>query len=151
QLLAESLLLSTVGSALGIGISIVVVKWLLSVLPPGIPRTEEISVNGAVLLFTAAVALATGLLFGIVPALRATSPGQRSTAAGAGRGTSRGAQHHRTSAVLVAAEVAFAVLLVVAATLLVRSFTALRSVRLGFRPDHVIAARVTPPNGSYRD
>lgn len=151
QLLAESLLLSTAGSALGIGISVGVVRWLLSVLPPGIPRTEEISVNGAVVLFTAAVALATGLLFGIVPALRATSSSQRSSAVGAGRRTSRDAQHHRASGVLVAAEVALAVLLVVAATLLVRSFTALRSVPLGFDADHVIAARITPPNGSYRD
>jgi putative ABC transport system permease protein len=151
QLLTESVLLSTAGSALGIGVSVFIVRWLLAVLPPGIPRTEEISVNGAVLLFTIAVALVTGILFGIVPALRATSSSQRSSAIGAGRRTSADAQHHRVSDALVATEVAFAVLLVVAATLLVRSFTALRNVRPGFVTDHVIAARITPPNGSYRD
>ena len=151
QLLTESLLLSTTGSALGIGFSVFVVRWLLTELPPGIPRAEEIRVNGTVLLFTAAVALATGVLFGIVPALRATRSNVRSSAVGGGRRTSRDTQHHRISGVLVAAEVAFAVLLVVAATLLVRSFSALRTVRLGFDTDHIIAARITPPNRGYHD
>jgi putative ABC transport system permease protein len=151
QLLAESLLLSVAGASLGLGVSDLALRWLLAAMPPGIPRANEIAVNGSVLLFTAGVALATGILFGVVPALRATSASPRPSAAGAGRRASRDAQHHRVSGVLVAAEVAFAVLLVVAASLLVRSFTALRHVRLGFDSSHVIAARITPPNGRYRD
>jgi predicted permease len=151
QLLAESLLLSAAGASLGVGVSVAAVRWLLAAMPPGIPRADEIAVNGSVLLFTAVVALATGVLFGIVPALTATRSSQRASAAGAGRRASQDVQHHRASGVLVAAEVAFAVLLVVAASLLVRSFTALRNVRLGFDTTHVIAARITPPSSQYRD
>ena len=151
QLLAESLLLSVVGALLGVGVGALALRWLLAALPPGIPRADEIAVNGSVLLFTAGVALATGILFGIVPALRATSSNRRASTAAAGRRASQDAQHHRVSGALVVAEVAFAVLLVVAASLLVRSFTALRNVRLGFDSSHVIAARITPPNGQYRD
>jgi putative ABC transport system permease protein len=86
-----------------------------------------------------------------VPALRATRAGRGISGAGAGRRSSPDAQHHRISAVLVTSEVALAVLLVIAATLLVRSFNALRSVDTGFDPDHLIAARITPPAGSYAD
>src|SRR6059058_5084549 len=99
-------------------------------MPAGIPRAEEIAVNGTVVAFTAIVAVATGIVFGIIPALRATRLGSASTVS-MGRRTSPGAEHHRVSGVLVTAEVAFAVLLVVAATLLVRSFSAMRSVQLG--------------------
>jgi putative ABC transport system permease protein len=151
QLVTESLLLSLLGAALGSVLSVVGVRWLVSVLPPGIPRTEEIAVNGTVLLFTAVVALFTGILFGIVPALRATRTGKSATAVGGGRRSSHDAQHHRITSILVTAELALAVLLVVAASLLVRSFTALRAVKLGFDTSHVIAARLTPPYGSYND
>ena len=151
QLVTESLLLSTLGASLGIAVAYGAVHWLVAALPPGIPRAEEIAVNGAVLLFTAAVALLTGVLFGIIPALRATRAGRSVSSVGAGRRTSRDAQHHRVSGVLVTAEVAFAVLLVVAATLLARSFMALRDVELGFETTHLIAARITPPGASYRD
>ena len=151
QLVTESLLLSLIGATLGIVVGAGAVKWLVATMPPGIPRAEEISVNGIVLLFTAGIAGLTGLLFGIIPALRATRAGKSAATARIGRRTSHDAQHHRVSGVLVAAEVALAVLLVVAATLLVRSFTALRGVKLGFETSHVIAARVTPPNASYSD
>jgi predicted permease len=151
QLVTESLLLSAIGASLGIGLAVAAVRWLVAVLPPGIPRADEISVNGTVLLFTAVVAVLTGVLFGIVPALRATRGGNRVSAASVGRRTSHDAQHHRISGVLVTIEVGLAVLLVVAATLLVRSFTALRSVNLGFETSHLIAARITPPSMSYRD
>ena len=151
QLITESLLLSTIGAALGVGSSVGGVRWLVAVMPPGIPRADEISVNGPVLAFAALVAIITGVLFGIVPALRATQHARAGSTVDFGRRTSPGAQHHRISSVLVTAELALAVLLVVAATLLVRSFAALRNVDLGFDTDHVVAARLTPPNGRYND
>ncbi|HZI43322.1 MAG TPA: ABC transporter permease, partial [Gemmatimonadaceae bacterium] len=151
QLVTESLLLSSLGAALGVGLSVGGVRWLIAVMPPGIPRAEEISVNGMVLLFTASVALLTGILFGIVPALRATQDARSGSSVDMGRRMSHGAQHHRVSSVLVTAELALAVLLVIAATLLVRSFSALRGVDLGFDTSHLVAARLTPPNGSYTD
>lgn len=151
QLVTESLLLSAIGASLGIGAGYAAVRWLVASLPPGTPRAEEITVDGIVLLFTALVAALTGVLFGIIPALRATRLAQGSSTVGLGRRSSHDAQHHRASGVLVTAEVALAVVLVVAATLLVRSFAALRAVSLGFETSHVIAARITPPSASYRD
>ena len=151
QLLTESLLLAFLGASLGMALAFAAVRWLVAALPPGIPRAEEIAIDGPVLLFAAAIAVLTGLLFGIVPALRATRLGAGASTVSIGRRTSHDAQHHRASGMLVTAEVALAVLLVVGATLLVRSFTALRAVDLGFDTSHVIAARVTPPSVSYRD
>ncbi|HWC46967.1 MAG TPA: FtsX-like permease family protein, partial [Casimicrobiaceae bacterium] len=97
------------------------------------------------------VAMLTGVPFGIIPALRATRLGRGASTVSIGRRTSHDAQHQRISAVLVTAEVAFAVVLVVAAALLVRSFAALRAVDIGIDTNHVIAARITPPWEKYQD
>lgn len=150
QLITESILLSFVGATLGVGVAVGTVRWLVSVMPPGIPRMEEIAVNGTVLLVTGGVAVVTGLLFGIVPALRATAAS--SAAAGSMIGSRRatqGARHHRIAAILVGAEVALAVTLVIGAQLLVRSFAELRSVDTGYDSSHLIAARISPPGASY--
>jgi putative ABC transport system permease protein len=150
QLVTESLLLSGAGSALGIVLAWFAVQSLVALMPPGTPRSHEIAVNGWVLAFTAGIAILTALLFGIIPALRATNV----AAAGShtmGRRMTGSAQHHRVSGMLVAAEMALAVLLVVGATLLFRSFNALRAVEPGFETSSVVAARLTPPGGSYRD
>lgn len=150
QLITESVMLSTVGAILGVLLAVVTVKWLVAMLPPGIPRVEEIAVNGTVLLATGIVALLTGLLFGIVPAIRATAFRDR-TLMTATRGPTRGASHHRLSGLLVAGEVALAVLLVIGSMLLVRSFNELRQVEPGFESTRVIAAQITPPSAGYRD
>ena len=150
QLVTESILLSSVGGLLGVAIALGTVRWLVSVMPPGIPRVAEISVNGTVLLVTAGVAVFTGLLFGIVPAIRATAPSIAGAATTIGRRSTHGARHHRAAGLLVATEVALAVLLVIGAQLLVRSFTELRSVQPGYTADHVIAARISPPGASYK-
>ena len=151
QLVTESLLLAVLGASLGVGFAVAVVRWLVATMPPGIPRAAEISVNGTVVAFTAVVAMLTGVLFGIIPALRATRLGQSAATVSIGRRTSHDAHHHRVSGVLVTAEVALAVVLVVAAMLLVRSFAALRSVDIGIDTSHIIAARITPPWERYQD
>ena len=148
QLVTESLLLAVLGASLGVLFAVGAVRWMVSILPPGIPRVEEIAVNGTVLGVTAAVALLTGFVFGTLPALRATA--SNGSAMG-GRRATHGAGHQRMSMLLVGAEVALAVLLVIGAQLLVRSFRQLRSVEPGFQSGHLIAARVTPPSASYRD
>jgi putative ABC transport system permease protein len=150
QLVTESLLLSALGSLLGVALAYFGVRWLVGVMPAGVPRAQEISVNGSVLGFTALVAVLTGILFGIIPAVRATSFAKTSNV-GFGRRTTLGVSHHRLSGLLVAGEMALAVLLVIGATLLVRSFSALRRVEPGFQTTHVIAARVSPPGASYQD
>jgi predicted permease len=152
QLITESVLLSFVGAALGVGIAVVAVRWLVSAMPAGIPRLEEIAVNGTVLLVTAGVAVITGLLFGIVPAIRATSAS--TAAAGSMIGSRRsmmGTRHHRIAGILVSAEVALAVTIVIGAQLLVRSFNELSKVETGYDASHVIAARISPPGGSYNN
>ena len=151
QLLTESLLLAILGASVGMAFAFAAVRWLVAALPPGIPRADEIAVDGPVLLFTLAIALVTGVLFGIVPALRATRSNAGASTVSIGRRTSHDAQHHRASGMLVTAEVALAVLLVIGATLLVRSFTALCAVDVGFDTSHVVAARITPPSARYRD
>lgn len=148
QLVTESLLLSAIGSALGIAVAQFGVRWIVAAMPAGVPRAEEIAVNGAVLGFTALMAVTTGLVFGIIPALRATNFGSGGVLMA--RAT-KGVAHQRVTGLLVAGEVAIAVLLVVGATLLVRSFDALQNVPPGFETENVIAARITPPGGSYQD
>jgi putative ABC transport system permease protein len=148
QLVTESLLLSALGSLLGVALAVFAVKWLVAVMPPGVPRAHEIALNGSVLAFTALVAIVTGVLFGVLPAVRATNFAQ---SAGIGRRVAGSPRHHRVSGLLVVGEMALAVLLVIGASLLVRSFAALRGVAPGFQPTHVIAARVSPPGGSYSD
>lgn len=152
QLVTERLLLSSVGAVAGVLLAFVGVRWLVSVMPAGVPRAHEIALSGTVLLFTAAVAVMTGVLFGVVPALRATrGGGVKSAGSGIGLRATAGQQHHRLSGALVTAEVALAVLLAIGSVLLVRSFQALSSEDPGFQPARVIAARVTPANANYRD
>jgi putative ABC transport system permease protein len=150
QLVTESVLLSTAGSVLGILLAYFAVRSLVAVMPAGVPRAHEIAVNGWVIVFTAGVAIVTALLFGIIPAMRATNFAKQAGSS-VGRRSTRDVQHHRVSGILVTAEMALAVLLVVGAVLLVRSFSALRAVEPGFQTEHVIAARISPPSGAYRD
>lgn len=155
QMVTESLLLAGLGGALGLVLASVAVRMLVSALPPDVPRVGEIAVDGSVVAFATAAAMITGVLFGIVPALRATRFGWRGGGGAAGipvfgRATT-GVAHQRVSALLVVAEMALAVVLVVSATLLVRSFDAMRRVETGFQASRVIAARVTPPAGTYNE
>jgi len=149
QLTTESLLLAGAGALVGIAIASAGIRWLVSELPAGVPRSHEIGMNGTVLTFTAVVAVLTALVFGLVPALRATSGAARS--AGFGVRSTAGRGHQRVSGFLVAGQIALAVLLVIGATLLVRSFAALRAVSPGFETQHVIAARLTPPSLRYAE
>jgi predicted permease len=150
QLVTESLLLAGTGGLLGIGVAYFGVDWLVASLPPSVPRATEISLNGTVLAFTAAIALFTGVLFGTVPALRATR-NIGATHELVGRRATATAGHHRVAGMLVAAEMALAVMLVISATLLARSFGALRNVEPGFDANGVVAARLTPPADGYRE
>jgi putative ABC transport system permease protein len=150
QLMTESILLAVLGGTLGVMLAIVAVKWVVSALPANLPRAGEIGVNGTVLAATAAIVVITGVLFGILPALSATRAARGSGAIGGFRST-RGIRHHRLAGILVSAEVALAVLLVISAQLLVRSFRELRRVELGYRTTHLIAARVSPPSAGYEN
>jgi predicted permease len=97
QLVTESLLLSTLGAALGLAFAYLTVGWLVAAMPPGVPRAEEIAVNGTVLLFTSLVAVLTGIVFGIIPAVRATRAGKLSIAGFRWRSPSSSSSSRRSS------------------------------------------------------
>jgi putative ABC transport system permease protein len=150
QLVTESILLAVCGAVLGIAVGAAALRGLVSALPPGVPRADEIALSLPVVAYTAVLAIVTGLLFGIVPAWRATAAGASArSVVGFGRRATAGHSHARISAVLVAGEVALAVLLAVSSALLVRSFAALRATAPGFEPTNLIAARITPPIAKF--
>ena len=151
QLLTESAILSVLAAVLGALVGWGALRWLVASLPGEVPRIRDIGFDGSVLAYTAAVSLATGIAFGIVPAWRATAPFRAGGNAGRfGRGLTRGASHARVASALVCAEVALAVMLVSASALLLVSFNGLASVAPGFDPAHVVAARITVPETEYR-
>jgi predicted permease len=150
QLLTESAVIAIAGGIAGTLLAVLGLRWAVALLPPGLPRLTEIRIDASVCAFTAILALATGFAFGTLPALRATRAAAPEAARFA-RGGGRGVAHHRLAGVLVVGEVALAVLLAVTATLLVRSFRALRDLEPGYRTTHLVAARVSPPAASYGD
>ena len=150
QLVTESLVLAALGAIAGVVLGWLAVRSLVAAMPAGIPRADEISMSGSALAFALAISIGTGLLFGLIPALRATSAGgSQSWVAGAGRRATAGGSHLRVSGALVMGEVALAVMLVTASLLLVRSFAALRAIAPGFETSHVVAARVSVPGARF--
>jgi len=138
QLLTESMLLSLVGGALGLALAWGLVPLLVAASPQDLPWVQEISLDRHVLLFTLGVSLLTGLLFGIAPALAATRQSLGHFLKEAGRGGPSGLAHNRLRGLLVVAEVAFSLVLLVCAGLLGRSFVLMLEVNPGFRADHMV-------------
>jgi predicted permease len=148
QLLTESLLLALTGGALGIVLATIAVRSLLALNPDALPPLIQVHVDGQVLLFSGLVSLATGILFGILPAFAAGRADLQSTLKSQGRGgTARGSDRARR--VLVVAQVALAVLLLVGAGLLIRSFRDLRQATLGFVPERLITAQLRVDGPRY--
>jgi putative ABC transport system permease protein len=145
QLLTESVLLASMGGLLGLFFASAGLSLLRAALPADTPRLADVYINWQVLLFTGGLAVVTGLIFGLAPALQSSRQGQVLTDAlkSGGRGSAVSVSQHLRSS-LVAGEVAFAVLLVIAAGLLIRSFWALSHVNPGFRAQQVVTARITP-------
>ena len=150
QMFAESLLISLLGGALGALLAIAGVRVLLTFLPAGFPRLDAIHVNGVVFAFTAAVALATGLVFGLVPALQASRVDLQRGLRDGGRGSSGSGRQTRLRAALVVGEVALACLLLLTAGVLLRSFVNLLKSDPGFRPEHVLTAEIALPRANYK-
>ncbi len=144
QLLVENVTLAIVAGAVGALASFATLQLVLALLPPDLPRLTEIRIDLRVLAFALGASLATGIVFGLLPALRATRAGAALAARGTGA-ASIGAGESRLTRGLAAVELAFAVVLVVAATLLIRSLLNLTAVDPGFRTEQLVAARVSPP------
>ena len=135
QALTESLMLSAIGGTLGCALGWALLRVFVAIAPAALPRLEEATIDGRVLLFTAGAALASGLLFGIAPALRRSG----SLAVGGGHSTVRSRGGLRPA--LVALEIAFSMVLLTGASLLLRSLWKLESVPLGMQTDRVLSAK----------
>ncbi len=143
QLLTESILLAGLGGALGLLLAFWGTKAVLGILPGALPRANEVSLDSRVLLFTTAVSLFAGIVFGLAPALKTCRVNLQEILKESGRGS--GGARHRLQGVFVAVEVAMALVLLVGAGLMVRSLAALWRVNPGFNPSHAITFNLSLP------
>ena len=151
QLITESLILAVAGGVLGLGLAWAGVKLLVTLRPDNVPRLLDIHVNAAVLAFALGLSLLTGLLFGLAPALQLARSEPILALQEGGWRTGGGRARRRVANGLTVAEVALALVLLVGAGLLLRSFARLTSVDPGFDPRHVTAALVALPERDYPD
>jgi putative ABC transport system permease protein len=149
QMLTESLCLAMISGIIGIAVSIVSVSALRSLLPPTLPRLDEVRVDTVVLGFGLLVSLSSGVLFGILPAIRVGRVDPLSALRQRGLGAASSRTVLRPG--LITVEVALATTLLVAAALLLQSFVRLQSVPLGFDPQGVLTTRVGLPRTAYPD
>ncbi len=140
QLIAESLALSLTGAALGIAAASSSLTAILGLYPSNLPRAQEVSVDYRVLLFTVGLAIVTGIVFGLVPAMQVAKPNLSEAMREGGRSNTAGRGHNRLRSGLVIAETAFGVTLLIGAGLLIRSFNRLSQADLGFNPGHLLTA-----------
>jgi putative ABC transport system permease protein len=146
QLLTESLVLALIGAACGVALAWAGVRMLDKLPIEGIPRIDVVAVDGRVLVFTAGLGLLTGLLFGLMPALRAYRMGMVAAMHEGGRG---GTASRRSNSVLVAAQFALSFVLLIGAGLLLKSFQRLQSVEIGFNADRLMTMVVSLPSRKY--
>jgi predicted permease len=146
QLLVESLLLGAAGGVLGLGIAYAGLRLLVRNGPANIPRLSEIALDSRVLVFTVIVSLASGLIFGLIPALRYALPRVSPSLRGGGRTMSQSRERHRARNTLVVVQVSLALVLLICSGLMIRTFYALRNVQPGFQePGAVQTFRVAVP------
>jgi putative ABC transport system permease protein len=150
QLLTESVLLSVIGGVVGFLMAYGGVGALLATLPRTIPRVEEVRMDVTVLGFTALLAILTGLLFGIVPAWRISRTNLSETLKEGGRGTF-GSRHHRLRNALVVSEISLALVLLVGAGLMLRSFFRVLQAAPGYDPNGVLTVSVPVPAAKFPD
>src|SRR6266403_384978 len=149
QMITESLLLAIFGGALGALLAVAGVKLLVSLGEDNIPRTANVKIDATVLAFTLLISLATGLLFGLAPAVRTMKENLVDALKDGIRGGSEATVKNRTRSLLVVFESAIAVMLLIAAGLLIRSLVALQNVDPGFDPNNVLTLRVDLPRQKY--
>jgi predicted permease len=148
QLLVESIVLAVVGGMAGIVLAWLLVRVVAQTTAIGLPRAAEVSVNGTVLVFAVAVSVAVGVFVGLAPVVQVARPRLYATIATGGRSTAT--RRRATSRdVLIGVELALAIVLLVGAGLLIRSFNVVLSRDLGFRPDGAIAAELSLPPAKY--
>jgi putative ABC transport system permease protein len=149
QMFTESVVLALAGGALGILIALWGTGGLFSLVPSSVPLPHVVSFGGPVLAFVAAVCCATAVIFGVAPAFQVSALSLHGSLQEGGRSGSPGRARHRLQGFFVTAEFALALLLLVGAGLLIRSFSKLLQTNPGFRPDHVLTMSVPLPDEAY--
>src|SRR5260370_10011338 len=151
QVLTESLILAVGGGALGVLLAWWGIDLFIGMAGAGIPRVGEVKLDGWVLAYSLVLSVITGLLFGSIPALSASRAGLGDALKSGGTGSAAaGLRRNRMRGALVVSEVSLALVLLVDAGLLIRSFFAARAADPGFRPDRVLAMTVVLPPSQYR-
>lgn len=152
QLLAETMMLSLGGAVLGL----LLAKWGVAAMVAAdagnsLPNFQPIGVDSIALAFTAAISVATGALFGLVPAMQASNPNLNGILRDSGWGSVGGGNRHLFRSALVIGQIGLSVMLVIGAGLLIESFRKVQDLRLGFQPDHTVIGRITLPSSRYPD
>ncbi|MGH9660118.1 MAG: ABC transporter permease [Bryobacteraceae bacterium] len=146
QALTESLLFAIGGGVIGLGLALAGVGALRAMAPPNVPRVSDIAIDPGVLFFAMVVTLLTGVLFGTAPALRSVRDDAAESLKEGGKTSSAHARGlGRTRRVLAVSEIALAVVALSGAGMMLRSLWNMQAIDLGFRPDHVLAVQIAPP------
>ncbi len=146
EMLLESLLLGLIGGVLGLGLTYMALRALVAAGPATLPRLNEIGIDPIVLAFTFVVSVMAGLLFGLIPVIKYAGPHIAASLRGGGRALSHSRERHRARNVLVVAQIALALVLLVGSGLMIRTFQKLRSVQPGFtQPEQVQLLRISIP------
>ena len=151
QFLTESILLGVIGGVLGLVLAVVGLRLLTAFIPPNIPQIKAITIDARVLGFTLLVSLVTGLIFGLVPAIQSSILNPIDTLKEGGRDSTSGSGGNRIRGLLIVAEVAVSLILLIGAGLLINSFLRLRNVDPGFRTDKLLTMKIVLPELKYRE
>src|SRR3989441_1027733 len=152
EMLFEGLILALLGSVLGVGLAYAALRVLVALAPTGLPRVNEISVDGTVVLFTLTLSLVTSLVFGSIPVLKYAGRRLGTGLREGGRSMSESRERHRSRSVLVVVQVALALVLLISSGLMIRTFHALTKVNPGFvGPLEVQTFRVDIPDTEVKD
>jgi len=152
ELLLESVTLGLFGGLLGLALAYGGLRLLVAFSPGNLPRLTEISIDRFVLLFTAAVSLGSGVLFGLIPVVKYGGPHLGAALRAGGRTLSESKERHRARNALVVVQIALALVLLISSALMIRTFQALRQVRPGFtQPEEIQTLRISIPGSQVSD
>lgn len=149
QFIVEGILLSALGAMLGLGLAYAGLRLIVNTNPGSLPRSSEIHIDGMVLLFAIGISVLTGLVFGFAPLMHLVGQDLHTTLKAAAGKTTAGAGSGRFRSALVAMELALALILLIGAGLMVKTFWKLQNVNAGFEPGNVLTARVSLPSAAY--
>jgi predicted permease len=152
ELMLESIILGALGGALGLAVAFGALRFLTAIAPVNLPRIDDVSVDGPVLLFTLAISIVAGVLFGSIPVIKHAGPHLGTALRGGGRTASASRERHRARSTLVIVQVALALVLLVSSGLMIRTFLALKHVEPGFvDPDSLLTMRISIPESLVKD